>query len=296
MIPNLRFYVISIVSIFLALGIGIYIGFTLDAQNVLIEQKEDIANKLEEQFNYLKSENANLKKETDELNVINMQYKRFSEAVYPEIIKDRLSGMKVAIIETNDDYVYSAIGQSLEMSGANVTSITTIKDNFLDEEILKKAYLGINDHNEKNLDESIISKAVNDVIDSLITGEEKSIINNFKTHKIINIIGNYDEPVDFIIIAGGSNKDDLNRIKILDKVIIENIKAFEIPIVGIEKEKVKYSYIDEFKDSRISTIDNVDSIIGKISLIMVMEGRSGNYGVKANAEELMPDFNHITTE
>ena len=295
MIPNLRFYVISIVSIFLALGIGIYIGFTLDAQNVLIEQKEDIANKLEEQFDYLKSENANLKKETDELNVINMQYKKFSEAVYPEIIKDRLSGMKVAIIETNDDYVYSAIGQSLEMSGASVTSITTIKDNFLDEEILKKAYLGIDDDGE-NLDESIINRAINDVIDSLVTGKEKSIINNFKTHKIINVIGNYDEPVDFIIIAGGSNKEDLNRIKILDKVIIENIKAFEIPVVGIEKEKVKYSYIDEFKDSRIPTVDNVDSIIGKVSLIMVMEGRSGNYGVKANAEELMPDFNHITTE
>ena len=44
----MKFYVISIVAIFAALGIGIYIGFTLDAQSIIVEQKEDIAAKIEE--------------------------------------------------------------------------------------------------------------------------------------------------------------------------------------------------------------------------------------------------------
>ena len=44
----MKFYVISIVAIFVALGIGIYIGFTLDTQSFLVEQKEDIVAKLEE--------------------------------------------------------------------------------------------------------------------------------------------------------------------------------------------------------------------------------------------------------
>lgn len=39
MLPSMRFYIISIVSIFIALGIGIFIGFTIDTQDFITEQK-----------------------------------------------------------------------------------------------------------------------------------------------------------------------------------------------------------------------------------------------------------------
>jgi len=293
--PNMKFYVISIVSIFLALAIGIYIGFTLDAQNFLVEQKEDIASKLEEKFDYLRSENVDLKKDIDEMEIENSQYETFGNIVYPEVIKNKLSGMKVAIIETNDEYIYSGVGKTLEMAGANVVNITTLKDSFLNEDLLKEIYLK-NNVDEEELKENIIEKATIDLSTSIISGEDEKVIKFFKEYSLINIVGNIDEPVDYVIIAGGNYKKDLDRINLIDKTIINVIKKDEIPIIGIEKKKVENSYMKEYKDYRISTVDNIDSIIGKVALVMSMEGRPGNYGVKPTAESLLPDPSYTNLE
>lgn len=181
MIPNMKFYVISIVSIFLALAIGIYIGFTLDAQNFLVEQKEDIASKLEEKFDYLRGENINLKKDIEDLKMQNSQYEKFNETLYPEVIKNRLSGMKVAIIETNDEYIYSGVGKVLEMSGADVVNITTIKDKFLNQDILNEIYLK-NGVKKEELEDNIVGKATIDLSTAIASDEENEIIKYFKEY------------------------------------------------------------------------------------------------------------------
>lgn len=291
----MKFYVISIVSIFLALAIGIYIGFTLDAQNFLVEQKEDIASKLEEKFDYLRGENINLKKDIEDLKMQNSQYEKFNETLYPEVIKNRLSGMKVAIIETNDEYIYSGVGKVLEMSGADVVNITTIKDKFLNQDILNEIYLK-NGVKKEELEDNIVGKATIDLSTAIASDEENEIIKYFKEYGLINIIGNIDESVDYIIIAGGSDSKDVDRINILDKNIIDTVKKLDLPIIGIEKTKVKNSYMEEYKDSRISTVDNIDSIMGKVALVMSMEGRPGNYGIKPSAESLLPDPSDAISE
>ncbi len=61
-------------------------------------------------------------------------------------------------------------------------------------------------------------------------------------------------------------------------------------IIGIEKSKANYSYIDAYKSFRISTVDNIDMIMGKVSLILAMEGRPGHYGIKATAENIIPNL------
>jgi uncharacterized protein YoxC len=61
----MKFYIVSIASIFLALAIGIYIGFSLNSKDFLIEQKEGIVEGLEKQFADLRSENDNLKNEME---------------------------------------------------------------------------------------------------------------------------------------------------------------------------------------------------------------------------------------
>lgn len=287
MIPNMKFYVISIIAIFAALGIGIYIGFTLDAQSFVLEQKEDIVTKLEERFDFLKSENQNLKSTIKEMDIENDNYKYFIESTYVEIIKNKLKDVNIAIIETKDDYMYSGVGQILGSAGANVINVTTITDNIMNEGILKNIYneLGITIKNNKQ-----IPNAVEELTKSLITGKESELIEKLVENNIIDIVGIIDEPIDYIIIAGGSVKEDRNRINLVDKTIVDVSKGMNIPLIGIEKIKASYSYMENYKSFRISTIDNIDTIMGKVSLILAMEGRPGHYGVKHTAEELLPNL------
>ena len=179
MIPNIRYFVVSIVSIFLALAIGIYIGFIMDANDMIVEQKEDIVEKLEEKFDYL-----NLKNELEIIELENEKYEMFSRVAYSEVIKDKLSGVNVSIIETNDDYIYSGVGKTLEMAGANVRSIITIKDKFLNEELLRECYKSYLDE-EAELSKIVVGDAVRDLSNTIITGEHNEVINDFNEKGLI---------------------------------------------------------------------------------------------------------------
>lgn len=297
MIPNMRFYVVSIVSIFLALAIGIYIGSIINANDMIVEQKEDIVSKLEERFDYLKEENNNLEREIEYLELENNRYKTFNEIVYPEIIKNRLVGLNVAIIETNDEYIYSGIGKTLEIAGANVKEIITIKDRFLNNELIKDIYANEEyEFDEKEISKDAIGYGIRDLTNSIISGEKSNVVDKFKEMGLINVVGEISEPIDYIIVAGGSESKDLERINYLDKNIIDKCKSIDIPIIGIEKTKVKFSYTDEYKNYRTSTVDNVDTVMGKVALVLSMEGRPGYYGIKSNAENLIPDLNNSVFE
>ncbi len=291
LIPNMKFYVISIVAIFAALGIGVYIGFTLDTNSFIVEQKEDIATKLEERFDFLKSENQEIKKELKEIDKENDEYKYFISSTYEEIIKGRLEGMKIAIIETKSDYMYSGIGQVLDIANASITSITTLNDKIMDEEMLNTIY---DDLDIPVPTDGIIPNSIKELTESLIVGEETKLIKKLIENNSVDIVGDTNQPIDYIIIAGGSIKEDKKRLSLVDQTIINMAKDKDMPLVGIEKLVVNYSYIPTYKNLKISTIDNVDTLIGKISLILTIEGRPGHYGSKPTAEELFPNLNTPT--
>ena len=253
MIPNMKFYVISIVAIFAALGIGIYIGFTIDAQSIIVEQKEDIASKIEERFDFLTNENQHLKSSLKDVESEKDMYKHFIDSTYEEIVKTKLEGINVAIIETKSDYMYSGVGQILETAGANVINVTTITDKIVDEELLKNIYeeLGIS-----LSDNNIIPNSIMELSKSIINGEETELVSKLIEKDFIDMVGLVNEPIDYVII---------DTVKIMDKSII-----------AIEKENINISYIEDYKKFRISTVDNVNTSIGKVSLILAMEGRPGH--------------------
>ena len=110
-----------------------------------------------------------------------------------------------------------------------------------------------------------------------------------KEKELIELKGNYMESADFFIIAGGSAIEEPDRmIQNIDIPIIKKVKQYNIPIIGVEQSIVKYSYIDTYKRQKISTIDNVDTMIGHYSLIEVLQGNYGNFGIKPSANRLIP--------
>ena len=107
----------------------------------------------------------------------------------------------------------------------------------------------------------------------------------------IETIGNYEEDIDYLIICGGSYDDNSKRINQVDRIIVGIAKKYNIPIIGVEKSNVNYSYISGYKDLDISTVDNVDMTIGKVAMILAMEGIGGHYGIKNTADGVIPYFN-----
>nr|WP_246565559.1 copper transporter [Tissierella carlieri] len=283
----MRFYIISIVSIFVALGIGIFIGFTMDTQEFVIEQQEIINEIIESQFETLINENKELKANVNTLESENEYKDEYINLSYESIIKGKLEGLKVGIIETSEDYVTSGIGRDLELAGAKVINVTTLNNNIIDKEKLNNLYKRLNINVSKNPVETTITT----ITESIISGVSSPIFEDLEKEDFIETIGNYEEDIDYLIICGGSYNDNSKRINQVDRIIVGIAKKYNIPIMGVEKSNVNYSYISGYKDLDISTVDNVDMTIGKVAMILAMEGIGGHYGIKNTADGVIPYFN-----
>src|SRR5690606_10273451 len=114
---------------------------------------------------------------------------------------------------------------------------------------------------------------------SILAGEETELVSKLIEKGFIDVVGLINKSVDYVIIAGGSTQEEKERLNLIDKVIIDTAKALDKQVIGIEKENTNFSYMEAYKKFRISTVDNVNSNIGKVSLVLAMEGRPGHYGV-----------------
>src|SRR5699024_5696927 len=165
---------------------------------------------------------------------------------------------------------------------------------YLSEELLEKINNSLTE--SESIKDNLIEGGVINLTEGIIKGEKNELMQKLRENNAVNFVGNYDIPIDFVIIAGGTESKESNNISQIDKNIIEVAKGLGVPIIGIEKEKVNYSYTEGYKDYRITKVDNVNSTIGKTAIILSMEGRPGNYGVKPGAEELLPNLDSNISE
>ena len=277
---SMKYLIVTIASIFLALGIGIFIGFMFDGQDIFLNHQESLINDLEYKFDELKEENNELLSTIEIKNKNIKHYEDFTNIIFPKLIEGKLKGLKIAMIETNDDYIYNDINSIVLKSGGLLNSTTYIKKEFLLEkgEKLEEVYDYFTEKKQLSINKEDFIMKLSEYLAIAIIEKDIETLHFLKEKELIELKGNYMESADFFIIAGGSAIEEPDRM-------IQNI---DIPIIGVEQSIVKYSYIDTYKRQKISTIDNVDTMIGHYSLIEVLQGNYGNFGIKPSANRLIP--------
>ncbi len=286
---NLKYYIITIAAIFLAIGIGISIGIMLDGQGFIVDQQKQLVNQLENKFNEFKTKQDSLQERIDLLTQEKEKNAKFMDTFYPEIIKNKLNHLNVVIIETNTDYAYSGLTDAFVKAGASNVASILIQDPFLleDENIAAQVCKDLNLTGNKK--EEIEKQLIRSFCNAVINGKNSEVINYLKDKKMIDYVGDFMPPVNYVVIAGGSTNSKRSTLNRIDIPIIHYIKNNNIPVVAVEQLGVAYSNIPDYKKLRISTVDDVDTIIGKVSMLMVASGKEGHFGEKETADELMPD-------
>ena len=76
----------------------------------------------------------------------------------------------------------------------------------------------------------------------------------------------------------------------IDKILIETLKDKDKNIVGVQESNTKFSYVDLYFNDKVTTIDNVDEGIGKLSLVMVLQDSSiaGKFGKLEGSDSIIP--------
>ncbi|MBQ6632222.1 MAG: copper transporter, partial [Romboutsia sp.] len=118
-------------------------------------------------------------------------------------------------------------------------------------------------------------------------------LKNLETLEIITInkLNDNYQNYDSVVLAGGNNgKSGKEQYEKIDKVLIDTLKDKEKNIVGVQQSNAKFSYVDLYSENKISTVDNVEDGIGKLSLVMLLQDSSiaGKFGVSEESEAILP--------
>ena len=281
MLIDLKYHLISLVAVFLALAVGMLMGSSFIAGTSV--------KGLEQQFVRLRTENRQQRDVIDNLRDQGAKQMEFSRAVAPMLVDNRLAMLRVAIVQTGD---YSEATQSaksiLEQAGANVASVTTLS--YLDSPVAQKR---ISDAIEEITGQietgDLVGRMLGILANCVATGSNREVLQVFEKHELLTLAGDYEHRTSRVVLVGGSRRRESVQPQHSDLALIDALhEAGIVTVVGTEPADAVSSYIPIYHSKAIPTVDNVDQPMGQVALVYAVAGEEGNFGIKKSADRVAP--------
>ena len=285
---NMKYYIVSIGAIFISLGIGILVGYNLNYDQALSEQQASIINDLDSKFNKLKDTNDSLEKSLDNLKGEYNKAIDFINKNVDSLVLNRLTDKSIGIISTNQDNNYTAsIDDIITKANGKVAFDIVLKNNIYNEKKLEELSAKLNIEFKSTKDVMVY---IEQVLSEKSADEKLKNLENLEIIKI-NVLNDNYQNYDSIVLAGGNNgKSGKEQYEKIDKVLIDTLKDKEKNIIGVQESNAKFSYIELYSQNKITTVDNIEENIGKLSLVMLLQDSSiaGEFGILDNSESILP--------
>ena len=104
---NMKYYIVTIGAIFIALGVGILVGFNLNYDQALSKQQSEVLESFNTEFEDLKDKNKNLQAEIESLNGDIEATREYIDKNVDVLTADVLTDKNTGIILTSENHDYS---------------------------------------------------------------------------------------------------------------------------------------------------------------------------------------------
>ena len=285
---NMIYYIVTIGSIFLALGIGIIVGFNLNYDQELSKQQSEVLSEFEDRFDSLNQEKADLNTQIEDLTKEQEKLTSYISQNYNLLITNALTDRNTGIIITNEKNDYSEeIENLIKDADGHLAFNIVVRDTIEDEKKLKTLSNDIDKEIKTSQD------CINYIMDCLNGDNAQKDLEKLQELELIEIKSLSDDyaSYDSAILVGENEDENMQKtFEVKEKNIISKLKSEKKYLVAVQREASNSKFLKLCSDSKISTIDNIDSEIGKISLSMLIKDESivGNYGTGENVTDLMP--------
>ena len=315
---DFRYHLVSIVSIFLALAVGIVLGAG--------PLQEDIGNRLTEQMAALREEKTQLRTDLDSAKAGTSARDTFSSSVGPTIVRNQLAGKTVALViapDTDADLVKNTTA-SLTSAGATVGSTITLTDAWADP--AKKAFRNtlasqlaalvnapVGSNSPDELVATVLAGAI--LVGKGQTTESPNVqageaLEGLKAGNLVKVAPDQivrSSSVVFLAgpVKGAAQSDQPDRDARLG-AYVQLVRLLEAggsgTVVATESNTTDPTLSGDVvaavrKDSDAikvaSTVDDADLPMGQTTIVLALAheyaGRGGQYGLAADAKAIAPD-------
>lgn len=282
---ELRHHIAALVAIFLALGLGIMIGGMLTGQEIIAAKENELIKKIEEDFQYLRQQNEIYQRDMETRQAAIQSYQKFAEYIFPRLVQNRLAGKRISVIfcqGDNDEQLLAALQQAGADIVAKVSLFadpTRIDLSYL-HKVMKTIYPSVN-YKQAELKEKFY-QAVGHLATNSLDRDTTDILNSTG---LLKYEGKPDQAPEAVIIYQGNSGQKAGQAELL---LARQLRQTGALVIAVEKTDTIPSRISYYRNLGISSVDNVDTVPGRLALVLLLEGSTGHYGIKPTASSLLP--------
>jgi Copper transport outer membrane protein, MctB len=272
---DLRYHVASLAAVFLALIIGILVGVGISSRTDVDESERRV---LEQRIARLQQDNEDLSAEADLLRRQREAADEYIEATYPTVMNGRLRGTRVALLfmGPSNQEVIEIVEQTLDDASAPALVERESLELPIDEQevanALEPQYSGLS-----------LEEVGRRLAEELIEGGETPFWDALIPVLVEDHRGMPSTESDAVVVSHTGIATDAPTRRFLDG-LYAGLATGAVPVVGIEQIDERPSRIAVYKANGISSVDSVDTNVGKVALaVLLAGGEEGHYGLKQTA-------------
>lgn len=278
-----RYHATSLIAVFLALAVGILIGaeFGGDAlTNTRRNLEQSLTGNLQD-----------ARERADELNGRLARSDEFATRVYPALVRGRLAGWRIGVVAIGDlpgDDI-AAIEDALGPTGAHVVGIGVVREpvdlKSLSGDLSKTRLADIRS------EEGTLAAFGTGVGRQLVRGG--TLLERVRQHLFSRASGSFGR-LDGVIVVRRT-PEALGPVQrahaaTLEAALMAGLTGTRRPVVGVETSASEPSSVSFFSGNDLSSVDDVDSVAGKVATVFALLGAEGSFGEKGSADRLLPDL------
>jgi hypothetical protein len=291
---ELRYHVASLVAVFLALAVGILIGSSM----VGTPSVESQIRRLKSGFDRIQAEDRRLRAENEELRGQARLLENALRQTVPAVVQGRLAERRIGLIITGQGIDASLVRETkylLATAGASVGSITTLQGPLLPENPNSRQIIltrsGIDTQDTTRAERQLAAR----ITRAIVRGNEPDllrVIGEFSPGLALD--GDYALPIDAVtLIAGDATEEQAQAMSdgtSIQARIADVLREEGIAAVACERAECPLSLMAYFARYSLTTVDSLDTAVGKIALVLALAGKQGHYGTKPSAAQVLPDL------
>lgn len=284
---DFRYHTLSLVAVFLALGIGILLGATL-GDSLVSEANRDLRSSL-------RGDVLNARRNAQDAQTQLQRRDQLIARTAPVLTSDRLRGRRVVLVAYGSlpGNVESAVRQAVGMAGGDLNSVATLQLP-PDAQTVPAAVSDFapviggrySDPKAAASDLGGLGTELGDAVaspGSTARDLQHAFPNRFR--------GDFsgEDAVVFYGLPVPSGPGSAPALALEDGVVA-GLRVPNIPVVGVEDSAAQPSQTPYYQARGLSSVDSVDLAGGQIALVYALAGSRGNFGYKDTADKPLPDL------
>jgi hypothetical protein len=272
--------------VFIAIVVGILVGVAISGSGFIESSERDLLN---DRIAELRRDLDQARDQQQALADANDAAEAFVAGSYAAVIADRLRDRRIAVLFVGqvDRRLLAAIDRTIGDAGGERMRMRALElpidgrleaiESALESRPALAGYAGTDN----------LANVGRDLAREFVAGGRTPLWDALSSELVQERNGNDHTEADGVVIVRTADPQRAPTARFL-RGLYDGLDG-SVPAVGVERTSTSPSAIEVYRRSGLSSVDNVDTPVGRVALALLLAGgRDGHYGVKDTADAVMP--------